>query len=130
MQSAQHAQVLVVDDDADTVESTVTLLELHGFRATGALGGREAVEAAAVDPPDVALVDLAMPGVDGCETARRLRSSGKQPVVIAVTGLASDGAREQAHEAGFALHLLKPVPPEELVTLVRKCMQLRGNSPR
>ena len=58
--------VLVVHDEPDLVESTVALLRLHGFRAAGALGGWEAIVSAAADSPDVALIDLAMPDVDGC----------------------------------------------------------------
>jgi CheY-like chemotaxis protein len=119
------ACVLVVDDQPDLVESTVALLELHGFRAVGATGGREAIEAAAADPPSVALLDLAMPEVDGFEVARRLgsQSPGRRPLLVAVTGLEADTDRQRAAEVGFALYLIKPVPPDELIDVVRKCEQ-------
>ena len=113
-------RVLVVDDDRDTAESTAYLLALHGFRAAPARGGAEAVRLASADPPDVALVDLMMPGMDGFEVAARLRELARPrpPVLVAVTGLATDGDRARAEAAGFVLYLVKPVPPEELVALL------------
>jgi CheY-like chemotaxis protein len=118
--------VLVVDDTPDVVDSTVTLLALHGFKATGALGGRHAVESATADPPDVVLVDLLMPGMDGFEVAQALRELGRPPVMVAMTGLRSEWVRRRAHESGFAFHLVKPVPPEELVAVVHECGRFRG----
>jgi CheY-like chemotaxis protein len=97
--------VLVVDDDPEIVETSVAILSLRGFRAAGALGGREAVSAALASTPDVALVDLAMPDVDGFEVARRLRAMDVPPVLVAVTGLGSDWDRQRAYEAGFVLYL-------------------------
>jgi CheY-like chemotaxis protein len=128
MPGTPSAYVLVADDQADLVESTVALLELHGIRAVGALGGREAIDAAAADPPAVALLDLAMPGVDGFEVARRLANQppDRRPMLIAMTGLEADMDRQQAAEAGFTLYLTKPVPPDELVYVVRACLQARG----
>ena len=126
MHSPQPISVLVVDDEPDLVDTCVTLLALHGFRAAGALDGRRAIESAAADPPDVALVDLSMPGVDGFEVAHQLRAGDHPPVLVAVTGLKSDWDRQRAHDAGFALYLVKPVAPEELVTIVRQCGQARG----
>jgi two-component system OmpR family response regulator len=72
-------RVLVVDDDPDTVETQVAILATAGFYVAAAAGGRKAIAAAEADPPDVALVDLAMPGVDGFEVARRLRARTGRP---------------------------------------------------
>ena len=100
MPATPPLHVLVVDDEPDAVESTVTLLALSGFRAEGARGGREAVELAAADPPNVALIDLSMPGVDGFEVARRLRELARPPLLIAVTGRPLDWDRGEAARAG------------------------------
>ena len=126
MASLPPLSVLVVDDEPDLVESTVALLELHGYRARGETGGEQAVEAAAADPPDVALVDLGMPGIDGFEVARRLRRLPRPPFLVAVTGRTSDWDRDQAGLAGFGVYLTKPVPPSELIDLIRMCDQSRG----
>lgn len=115
-------RVLVVDDDADTTESTAMLLSLYGHRVATACGGSEALLAAAADPPDVILTDLLMPGVDGYELARRVRdvTAGKPPVLVAVTGLASESDRKRSESAGFDLHLTKPVDPPLLNGLLRR----------
>jgi CheY-like chemotaxis protein len=122
MHPPRPLSVLVVDDDPDAVWSAVTLLSLNGYRAAGALSGREALDAAATDPPDVALVDLMMPGVDGFEVARRLGEMGERPpIVIAVTALGEERGGERAAEAGFHLYLTKPVPPAELLSVLGLC---------
>ena len=120
--------VLVVDDDRDYVESTVTLLRLHGYRARGETSGGRAVEAPAADPPDVALVDLAMPGLNGFEVARRLRRLPAPPFLVAVTGRTAAWDQQQAALAGFGVYLTKPVPPDDLIDLLRMCDQSRGGS--
>jgi CheY-like chemotaxis protein len=91
----------------------------------GASGGREALDAA--DPPDVALVDLGMPGVDGYEVARRLRAghTARPPILIAVTALGHAWGGTPARAAEFHLYLTKPVPPAELVAVLRQCDQAR-----
>ena len=126
MHAPRTLSVLVVDDDSDTVETTVMLLELHGFHARGAVGGDVAV-AEAADPPDVALIDIAMPKVDGYEVARRIKRScvSKPPVLIAVTGMSSEWDQGRAHAAGFALYLIKPVVPHELITIIQQCQRAR-----
>ena len=94
MPTTRYARVLVVDDDPDVLESTVVLLASAGFYVAGACGGAEAIEVAAADPPDVALVDLSMPEVDGFEVARRSRSgAARPPTPHAVTVLGSDRRR-------------------------------------
>ena len=109
MRSTHPLRVLVADEHADVVDSTVTLLELHGFAA------------AAADPPDVALVDLGMPGLDGFEVARRLRRLPASPFLVAVTGRTAAWDQQQAALAGFGVYLTKPVPPDDLVDLLRAC---------
>lgn len=130
MTPARALSVLVVDDDPDAAESTALLLTRHGFRAAHATSGLEAVRLASADPPDVALIDLLMPRLDGYATALRLQSLGllRTPVLIALTGVAADWDRERAAAAGFALHLIKPVPPDELVSLLKQCEQCRDGT--
>jgi CheY-like chemotaxis protein len=116
-------RVLVVDDDPDTVDTACAVLASAGFYVVGACGGREAIDAAASDPPDVALVDLDMPDLDGFEVARRIREgAGRPPVLVAVTGL--DWDRQRAGAAGFVLCLTKPIPPKELIAAVRQCAKV------
>ena len=121
-------RILVVDDDPDIIESTVVLLASAGFYVAGACGGAEAIESAASDPPDVALVDLDMPDVDGFEVARRLRggAAAHPPTLIAVAALGSDWDRRRVDAAGFVLCLTKPVPPKELLAAVRECARVRA----
>jgi CheY-like chemotaxis protein len=118
-------RVLVVDDDSETIDTMCAVLASAGFYVAGACGGQEAIEAATADPPDVVLVDLVMPEVDGFEVARRLRQGDRPPVLVA-TGRGSDWDRERAEAAGFSLCLTKPIPPKELIDVVRKCVQARG----
>jgi CheY-like chemotaxis protein len=127
MPSTRPLRVLVVDDEPDTVRSTCDLLTLHGFTTDGATSGERALSLASADPPDVALIDLSMPVVDGFEVARRLRALRlpRTPLLIAVTGHSADWDRGQAAAAGFLLYLVKPVPPDELVSLLRQCEESR-----
>jgi CheY-like chemotaxis protein len=112
--------VLVVDDDPDTVETAAEVLSIHGFRVLTADCGAEALRVAAAESPDIVFSDLAMPRVNGYELAWRLRAGGKPPVLVAVTGYATERDRAKAAEAGFDLHLAKPVDPAVLVGLVKR----------
>jgi CheY-like chemotaxis protein len=111
--------VLIVDDDPDQADSTAMLLQLWGFRAVVAYHGHAALAAAQREPMVAGLIDLALPGMDGHDSARRLRSlpdlAGVTLVCISSYGQEEDRRRSLA--AGFDLHLLKPVDPEELQRL-------------
>ncbi len=104
-------RVMAVDDHRDTADSAGLLLELYGCEVAVCYDGPSALETAARFKPDVCLLDLNMPGMDGCELARRLRvqSPGRPCVLIAVTAYGSDAARREAAGAGFDRHLVKPV---------------------
>jgi CheY-like chemotaxis protein len=116
---AETFTVLVVDD---IVSSTAELLRLSGFRVQTAAGGEAAVAAASEEPPDVILLDLRMPGLDGYEVARRVRATAgiKPSLLIAMTacGFPLDQARTAAE--GFHLHLVKPVDPVVLVGVLQR----------
>jgi CheY-like chemotaxis protein len=113
-------RVLVVDDDADTADSLVLLLTLWGCRAAAAYDGRTGAGQALASRPDVVVLDLGLPGLDGYEVARRLRvAPGLEKVrLIAVSGFGGDEDRARSREAGFDYHLLKPVEPDVLRDLV------------
>jgi CheY-like chemotaxis protein len=105
-----------VDDSPDTVESFLLLLQLWGHAGKAAHDGPAALEAARTWRPDVVLLDLALPRMDGYEVARRLRSEpGLEKVaILATTGHGQVEHRRRCREAGVDALLLKPFDPEEL----------------
>jgi CheY-like chemotaxis protein len=109
-----------VDDNTDLAESTAVLLDLYGYTARVAYSGEEALAAVAADPPDVAVVDIMMPRMDGFELTRRLRAvcGGKLFVVIA-SGCGTPDDVQRSREAGANLHLLKPVDPAALSDILQ-----------
>ncbi len=114
------ARVLVVDDNADAAESLAMLLQLSGHEVRIAYDGPSALEAATGFDPDVAFLDIGLPGMDGYEVARRLRTLPRLGSLrlVAVTGYGQDKDKEAATAAGFDLHVTKPVEPAELAKLV------------
>ncbi|HYH66885.1 MAG TPA: ATP-binding protein, partial [Urbifossiella sp.] len=109
-------RVLVADDNKDAAESLALLLSMMGNDVRTAADGQEAVEVAAAFRPDVAVLDIGMPRMDGNAAARRIRGEawGKGMVLIALTGWGQDEDRRRTAEAGFDLHLTKPVDPSTL----------------
>jgi CheY-like chemotaxis protein len=113
-------RVLVVDDNPDSADTLGLLLRLTGHEVRTAYDGPAALEAARSYRPEVAVVDLGLPRMDGCELARRLR---KQPgwdavLLVALTGHGRDEDRRRTQEAGFDHHLVKPVEFETLQRLL------------
>jgi PAS domain S-box-containing protein len=115
-------RVLVVDDNRDAADSTITILRLLGHQAECAYNGREALEAARRFPADVVLLDLAMPDMDGFETLKLLRGlPGLENVyAIAMTGYGSGDDRRRTTSAGFNAHLTKPVELGALIALLNE----------
>lgn len=113
-------RVLVADDNRDAACSLAALLELSGNSVRVAYSGTEALEEARKYRPEVTLLDLGMPGVDGYEVCRRMRAEpwGKEMTIIALTGWGHDQAKRRAAEAGFDEHFTKPVDPRSLNTLI------------
>jgi CheY-like chemotaxis protein len=124
---ARPLSVLVVDDLVDAADSLAAVLVLCGFAARVATSGRAALAAALADPPDAVVLDLAMPGMDGYELARRLRAcpGERRPLLVAVTGLTREEDRRRSAEAGIDLHFLKPVEPAALVGVLERFGQAR-----
>jgi len=117
---ASRQRVLIVDDNVDTADSMAILLTTMGHEVRAAYNGASAVETAEHFRPDVVLLDLGMPGLNGYETAHYIREEawGKDTVVVAVTGWGSHADHQRSLDAGFDYHLTKPVDPEVLRKLV------------
>lgn len=113
-------QILVADDNRDIVDTMVMLLEAAGHQVVAAHDGQEAVELAERYRPDVVLLDIGMPGLDGNAACRRIRgqSWGKHTTIIALTGWGQEGDRRGSNEAGFDNHMIKPVDPDALLRLL------------
>ncbi len=114
-------RVLIVDDFEDNREMYVAFLTFSGFRVDQATNGFEALERAFAEPPDVIVMDLSLPGLDGWAATRRLKEdarTGHIPV-LALTGHALDGSSKAALEAGCDGYLTKPCLPERLLAEVR-----------
>jgi PAS domain S-box-containing protein len=113
-------RLLVVEDNPDIGETLRDLLQLLGHRVDLAADGLRGVQVALATQPDVALVDIGLPGIDGYEVARRLRATdaGKGILLIALTGYGRPEDRDRAIQSGFDAHLVKPVDPEELNELI------------
>ena len=113
-------RVLVVDDNRDAAESLAMLLKLYGCSVEVALGGEAALGTLARFRPDIVLLDIGMPGMDGYATARHIRSNaaGSDLFLVALTGWGQDEDKRRAREAGFDEHLTKPVDPSLLGTLL------------
>jgi signal transduction histidine kinase/CheY-like chemotaxis protein len=119
--STEGLRVLVVDDNSDVAESIAMLLELQGHQVEIANDGPQALTAALRFAPEVVVLDIGLPGMDGYEVARRLRArpATKQPMLlIALTGYGREEDREQALAAGCDHHLIKPADLEELKALI------------
>jgi two-component system, sensor histidine kinase len=111
--------ILIVEDNADAREALRVLLELEGHTVEAAAEGGRAIAIGRDKDPDIALVDIGLPGVDGYEVARQLRTApGRRPVLIALTGYGQPEDRQRALDAGFDDVLVKPVDPTALTTLL------------
>jgi two-component system CheB/CheR fusion protein len=121
--------ILIVEDNPDSAFSTALLLRLYGHEVRVVHDGRTAVQAIGEDAPDVVLLDIGLPGLDGWEVARQTKRppEQKKPMLIAITGYGQEDDRRRSAEAGIDLHLVKPVDPLELQELLRKFQAiLRG----
>jgi two-component system CheB/CheR fusion protein len=113
-------RILVVDYNPDSADSLAMLLRLVGHDVRTAHDGRQALVVAATYRPDLVLLDIGLPGMDGFTVARHLRSQPElaRAVLVALTGYGSDEDRRQAQAAGFNHHMVKPVNFEALNELL------------
>ena len=118
--AALSLRVLVVDDNRDSAESMAMMLGLLGCEVETAYDGVEAVEKVELRRPDVVLMDVGMPRLNGYEATRRIRQNenGIRPTIVALTGWGQEGDRERSREAGCDGHLVKPVALEDLQRLL------------
>jgi CheY-like chemotaxis protein len=113
-------RVLVVDDNLDAAESLSLLLQADGHQTELAHDGLAAVEATRRFAPDIVLLDIGLPGLNGYEAAMQMRSQGNpRPTLVAVTGWGQQQDRVRAAQAGFDMHLTKPVDPAVIMALAR-----------
>lgn len=112
--------VLIVDDNRDLADVMADAIQAFGYSAKAVYNGEDALRENATFLPDMVLVDLDMPGLNGYETIERMRQ--KRPateiIMVAVTGLTSDEHQRRAYEAGFDLFVAKPIGAEKLRELV------------
>lgn len=121
--ASRRLRVLVVDDDADTVTTFLSLLRDEGYDARGHASGQSAIDGLKQFDPDVVISDIAMPNVNGWTLAREVRRlMGEQrPLLIAITGQYTKSAdKVLAHISGFDFYLTKPADPGVLLALVEK----------
>jgi CheY-like chemotaxis protein len=126
MSTEQGPLILVVDDYEDAREMYAEYLRFCGFRVAEARNGNEALEQAFTQMPDLILMDLSLPGMDGWEATRQLKADERtrQIPVVALTGHALAGASEGAKKAGCDSFVTKPCLPDDLVVEVRRMLSL------
>jgi signal transduction histidine kinase/CheY-like chemotaxis protein len=117
---ASVRRVLVVDDNIDSTEMMAALLEMHGHTVWIAHDAEGALTLAGQVTPDVALLDIGLPGLDGYELARRMRKGDgtRQTRLVAITGWGQEGDRAKARAAGFDAHLTKPAAPQDILSVL------------
>ena len=117
----RRRRLLIADDNEDAAESLAALLRMEGHEVTVVNNGRDALATAGAIHPEIALLDIGMPDMNGYEVARRLRNGplGQTLTLIAVTGWGQDRDKARALGAGFDHHFTKPIEPDALLELLR-----------
>ena len=125
--SEESRRVLLIEDNNDAREMLRMMLELEGHVVCDAADGAGGLSLLETECPDVAIIDIGLPGLDGYEVARRIRghSSGRDTLLVALTGYGRPDDYRQSIEAGFDHHLVKPIDPDELRRLLRESVRPR-----
>ena len=112
-------RILIIDDNADTASTLALLLEQRGSQTRTASDGLEALEVAEQFRPDVALLDIGLPKLNGYDVCRRIREKpgGKKVLLVAVSGWGKEEDRRKSREAGFDAHLVKPAEADAIMRL-------------
>ena len=123
-------RILIADDNNDALESLATLLQLSGHEVFTATNGGTALQSAERHQPEVALLDIGMPMLDGYEVAKRIRAQpwGQRITLVALTGWGQDSDRRRSREAGFDSHLVKPLDLETLTDLLARLPVSSGST--
>ena len=113
-------RVLIVDDNLDAAESLATILRLQGYDVMSASNGHEALRIAESARPEVVILDIGLPGLDGYEVARQIRRQpwGAAMLLVAVSGWGQPEDKRRSAEAGLSHHLVKPVNPVDIEQLL------------
>ncbi|HLV37523.1 MAG TPA: response regulator transcription factor [Spirillospora sp.] len=115
-------QILVVEDDENTAEMVLSLLETAGYSTSAVTSGSTALETIATSPPDLILLDLDLPDMDGMEVLRRVRDRSFMPMIV-ISGFNKEHNKVHALEAGADDYLGKPFSPEELVARIQALLR-------
>lgn len=120
------ARILIVDDNVDSAKSLSRLLQLSGHQVTMAADGPEALRQAEATDPEIVLLDIGLPGMDGYQVARTLRerADSERVVLVALTGYGREEDRRRSREVGFDHHLVKPVDIDALLALIESQRRL------
>ena len=124
-----NPRILIVEDNPKNMKLVRDVLEHHGYTTVAALSAEAALAAAAERPPDLILMDIALPGIDGFEALRRLKSDPTTEAipVCALTAFAMNGDRERCLKAGFDGYLVKPISVTEFPGQVRDLLDREGD---
>jgi DNA-binding response OmpR family regulator len=106
--------VLLIEDNPDALKSLCDLLSLEGHEVSSATDGEAGLQALLTQRPDVAIVDIGLPRLDGLQVAKRARAGGYAGRMIALTGYGQEHDVKRSLKAGFDAHLVKPLRPEQL----------------
>lgn len=128
MNPIPQIQVLVVDDNRDAADAMVMAAQVLGHEATACYDGADALSLLETFRPDLMILDLSMPGMDGYTLARAIRGNGKFTGVpiIALSGFGADSDRERSLAAGFDMHLLKPMEIDTLERVIEDVSRRAG----
>jgi two-component system cell cycle response regulator DivK len=129
--SRAHPLVLIVDDDERNRKLAADLLRLADYSIVEAATGAEALDVARADPPNVILMDLRLPDVDGAQVAGMLRADSRTSAVpvIALTAMSLDGDEDWLRAAGFAGYIQKPIDVEQFGSLVAEFLRRDAEAP-
>ncbi len=121
-QPGRALSILLVDDNQDAANALVEILQLYGHEVTAVYDPMAALEAVASQRPDVAILDIGLPGMDGNELATRIKAgaSPEAPRLIALTGYGQEADKLKSRASGFAAHLVKPIDVDELLRLLER----------
>jgi two-component system, cell cycle response regulator DivK len=124
-----QSRILVVEDNPKNLKLVRDVLTYSGYEVLEATSGEDGVRLAHEDSPDLILMDLQLPGIDGAEALRQIRMSGENQVpVVAVTAFAMNDDRKRAFESGFDGYLEKPISVRALPQQVRDFLRLGGTT--
>jgi two-component system, OmpR family, KDP operon response regulator KdpE len=125
---SERSRVLVCDDEPQILRALRVILRDAGFEVVPAEGGEEALDSAAVRPPDAAIIDLLLPDIDGVEVCRRLREWSEMPIIV-LSAVGEEDAKVRALAAGADDYVTKPFGPRELVARLQAVLRRVGDEP-